>query len=473
MLFLSRLFLGLLLLGNAAVVSAAEARNVQIAEEPLPFNELMDRFSQEIAYEMERSSLNRAGMIEFTTVSEQNVRTLARNDYLSFPLLCASRLERKIQGKLSGETFKVLSSEQTQRALKSAGLEPNGLFSKDGARTVKEVTINGKPLACLIVGTFVSLEGKNLGVKCGVWDIFRMRPILVVAGVAALSVNELGAFKNFFPKDALNELKPSETASTKPVAPSRTEWSGVSRPTNKEKAKKEKEEEEETERQATAEDPIPPRPVFSPEFSFPVDVQVRNPETDRYETRPIEIVNGQLYVPLRLDEVYQIVIKNKTESEVALRLLVDGLNTHPERIDGETTVGARVGLDEARFWILRPTRPTRKDPNAEGAKIRGFYERVGDSGSLREFTVTTIEESLGARREFTDFAGDITLAFYSLLPSTRGGETKGIATGLGNRVSDSVQVFGGREVDRPLSIYHLRYATPEAIAVMKGTSNNE
>jgi hypothetical protein len=443
-------------LGWKTSVLAAEVRKIQIAEKPVPLNELIDRFSAEIAGEMKQNDTNRAGMLEFTLYDSSGYRTMARNEYLSFPIFCSSRLERKINTKLNDNTFKVLSSETTQKAFKEAGLTPSSLFTSKSKKIIKEITINGKPITCLIVGTIIGLEGKNLTLQCGVWDILRMKATVVVTGIAALASNELGFFQDWLPNGFLaeNSLQASaeEDVTEENIRPSE------SRP------KQEKQDLTGKKKEKTLQS------VFSPDFPFPVDIQVKNNSTNRYESRPMEIINGQLYIPFQLGEVYQIVIKNRTESQVGLRLFVDGLNTHPEKIDGETIIGARVGLDEGRFWILRPTRPTSKDPFAEGAKIRGFYEKIGNSGSLREFQITAVSNSLAAVREFTENVGDITLAFYSFqeepVEATKGIDP--VATGLGQRVQDrDIKIISGRKIDRPLSIYHIRYATPDAIALLK------
>jgi hypothetical protein len=138
-----------------------------------------------------------------------------------------------------------------------------------------------------------------------------------------------------------------------------------------------------------------------------------------------------------------------------MRLLVDGLNTLPQKMPDkgvETYVVAPpVSLDEARFWVLDPEHSTRY-------AVRGFVTKTGVEGALREFTVVDSADSLAARQRFTEQIGVITVAFYA--PA---GETRGIGTGAGRERSEDIGEREGFRAGNLLAVLHIRYVEPSSL----------
>ena len=150
-----------------------------------------------------------------------------------------------------------------------------------------------------------------------------------------------------------------------------------------------------------------------------------------------------------------------------MRLLVDGLNTLLEK---ESTKGAeihvigkRVSLDEARPWALDPVDT---DPRLKGIwAVRGFVTEIGAQGKLREFTVVDAQESLAARRQFTDQIGLITAAFYA--PDDGASKGRGIGTAAGKEREESI-LYADKKLHcgNLLGVVHIRYVEPDELAKM-------
>jgi hypothetical protein len=142
-----------------------------------------------------------------------------------------------------------------------------------------------------------------------------------------------------------------------------------------------------------------------------------------------------------------------------MRLLVDGLNTLPEKesTKGVQTVivGKRVNLDAAEAWELDPA-------DATLYAVRGFVTEVGVQGKLREFTIVDADQSLAARQKFTDQIGIITAAFYDPASGSRA-----VGTGLGRERKEEILESRHLKPGNLLSVVHIRYV--EADAIPSGT----
>jgi hypothetical protein len=161
------------------------------------------------------------------------------------------------------------------------------------------------------------------------------------------------------------------------------------------------------------------------------------------------------FIPVRKGEVYELWIENRSGQVVLMRLLVDGLNTLPEKdtTKGVQTVviGKRVNLDQARHWELDPA-------ESRVFAVRGFVTEVAAQGKLREFVVVDAEESLAGRQKFTDQIGIITAAFY-----TPAGTQRGVGTGLGKERTEEFLKSRELEPGKLLSVVHLRYVDATAL----------
>ena len=201
-------------------------------------------------------------------------------------------------------------------------------------------------------------------------------------------------------------------------------------------------------------------PLADPQFPMRVRIMVGNQE------RKGVFRDGELHVPVKPGEVYRIQVENGKDHGLFLRLLVDGLNTLPERVwtkgveveaapRREVAAAQPVNLAEARAWWL--------DPPAAGQTaavygVRGFFSQVGDNAKYNEFRVVDAHQSQAARIGFADQAGLITAAFYQPVPKpTRTGE-RGLGTALGDEYQTQTEMYKGDNVPGPLlAVIHIRY----------------
>ena len=179
------------------------------------------------------------------------------------------------------------------------------------------------------------------------------------------------------------------------------------------------------------------------------------------ERKPVQRGND-LIVTLDEGEVYSVWIDYRdvgprTSETVFMRLLVDGLNTMPEKLSTKGVQtwewGKRVNLSEARYWVLDPSKRRRW-------AVKGFYTGVGTgSDTYREFTVVDSQNSLAARQHFTDNIGLITAAFYE-----REGGQRAVGTDAGTEREEQVGLYKkGGKVGNLLGVIHLRYVSSDAL----------
>ena len=194
-----------------------------------------------------------------------------------------------------------------------------------------------------------------------------------------------------------------------------------------------------------------PHPMSKPNARFQVHLVVDG------KRRQATFKDNDMYVPVRDGEVYEIWVENHTDQTVMMRLLVDGLNTLPQRVEdakGIATyeIAPRVHLDDARPWVLDPEK-TRL------WAIRGFVTETGAQGKLNEFKVTAADRSLAARQQFTDNIGIITAVFYS----AGNARTGPLGTTFGAERTEDLTERVGKRVGGLLSVINLRYVDAETL----------
>ena len=201
-------------------------------------------------------------------------------------------------------------------------------------------------------------------------------------------------------------------------------------------------------------------------FRVTFEVKRRN---QYVQVRPI-YKDGKVFIPLEKGDVYRLRIHNPLTETIHARVLIDGLNTLPERIAAPEPVkfmavasdnemeyieslrasGAVVvqdesgqfyqaaaprGLDDARTWIFAPGRE---------AIIPGFIHEVGASGNYKEFRVTDASFSVGGQTNFTSQLGLVTIGFFTAVPSepvvTDTAGLRTVGTGMGYKYRRPVVV---------------------------------
>lgn len=211
-------------------------------------------------------------------------------------------------------------------------------------------------------------------------------------------------------------------------------------------------------------------------LNFPFTVEIHVKDSNGYFQKREGIVKGNDYhVKLRKGEVYRIQITDRSTQVVFMRLLVDGLNSLPEKMnihdkgvyvepvtgEGEWVVAPRVNLAESRAWYLEPaTVGLNGEIKPMTYGINGFFKESNDGNDdhYNEFVVTDAPDSAAARKEFTQQIGLITAAFYQ---SVSPPGPKRLGTGLGKEYKQYVEKYQGDKVPGGLiGVVHIRYDEP-------------
>jgi hypothetical protein len=320
----------------------------------------------------------------------------------------------------------VLDQRRLQQALKSQKFTLADLGSGEA---LKELSAKAGGLPAIAQGTLRSRAGRIVTLQCKLLQTNSDDLAGSVGGTAVLDESEWAMLGKSaaVPMDA-----------RVPKAPT-----ADSKPNSEEDAAVEKMDE-----QAQG-----PHPLSDARFPFRVTIKVAGKE------RKGVFKGNDYFVPLRQGENYEVWIENRTKKDTMMRLLVDGLNTLPEKEDtkGISTeiIGKRVNLSEARPWYLDGKKPV----NA----VIGFATQTGAAGKTDLFTVVDAEKSLAARQNFSDSVGMITAAFYETAkPKTRGP----IGTDRGQEVGQDLTERKG-EVGKLLGVVHIRYVDAEALPAAK------
>lgn len=185
------------------------------------------------------------------------------------------------------------------------------------------------------------------------------------------------------------------------------------------------------------------------------------------------------YVSIPQGRTYSIGIENRAGKPVFLRLLVDGLNTLPDRpllekrdkfeaavkdSSSKLLPAQHVSLTNARAWYCE----------GEMYEVRGFFTSFENGGtglstdaSLRQFVVTDARSSEAATQGYFKDIGIITAAFYEpvdteITMGTNSGNGAVAGTRLGKELTEKVEAYRENQTaGRLLGVVHLRYGIPK------------
>ncbi len=206
-------------------------------------------------------------------------------------------------------------------------------------------------------------------------------------------------------------------------------------------------------------------PLADPSFPYRVSLVV-----DGQRREPV-FRGSEALVPVAAGERYQVRIENHSQEPVFLRLLVDGLNTLPERVltgkgvrvevlpRAERLPAQPVNLSEARAWRLDAPLAGR---TSRAYVVRGFYSQVGDDSRYNVFQVVDARDSQAARLGFAEQVGQITAAFYQ--PVLKSVGQRSVGTALGPEYRTQTELYRGETMPGPLrDVVHLRYVSTDSL----------
>ena len=354
----------------------------------------------------------------------------ARDSFAADPVLFAKELENRLISKLTTDRCVLYPKEKLEDRWDKANMKPEDIMTGNCKTFLENILVEGKPLSAMIVGYFKNPNSHSF--TCGLIDAGTMKPLFVTNCV--IESREVFHLENY------------------------------------------------------------------PEY--PIQIQVKTKQRDgseKYENRPIQRIREKYYVQLRKGEVYQVVLWNFSplevgSPEVGFRVLVDGMNSHPEKdspiipgqalredvssqksFKGDFVAGKLIPPRNANFWVLRPTPLLPNGSWPQGAQIKGFYSELGENSTYREFTVSDAKDSIAARSEKSNTIGQITVGVYELEPKKRGNIDRGVVGAepdLGTRAGDekksgNIKVVPGKDVGKSKFVIDIYYLTPESLQKLK------
>jgi hypothetical protein len=407
--------------------SGIEGVPVVVHLKPQPLKQVLADMAEQLADAIADRDYGKVGVLEFTNVTPAGKEVLGANFGLLGPY-CAVEVERQLIDQGTGK-FSVVDRKRLMKALNDQNF---GLADLSSTSALQELSTRTDDMPVLAHGTLRGRHGQLVSLECKLTETTGDATIASVAGTAFINESEwamMGLSGEVKPEDHTAPSTGDQADGDPDVIDGLDE---------------------------RAENGL--HPCVDPKFPYRVFLVVDGKE------RQGKVVGTDYVVGLRKGEKYQIWIENRKpqsqRSPVMMRVLVDGLNTLPEKLDTKGLVtyewARRVNLDDARTWELHP--------NRDKVAIAGFVTKVDNSGKpdmrgeMREFLVTDLEKGLAARQHFTDNVGMITVAFYG----TDSGGRRGISTTGGDAISARFDAARGYQIGDMLGAVNIRYVDADA-----------
>ena len=400
--------------------------DVIVQMRPISYKKLIDNLAEQMDAVIRLEGIERVGIVP--QFDRDAAGDLLGRDYGLWTANAPAELANRLADKSQGD-YRVLAVNAVRELL-----QEKGITSKDiGKNKSKNIRIEGKNLPALIGGRIESLPARTIALRCTLINLTDQANLGSAVGTALLSGAEPG----------MNGVSgPAE-----PVA-------GTDDP------------ETPPELRPVSIDAKTDHPLSDPSFPYRVRIVVKDTD-DKLIDRQLTFDGNQCHVALRRGEVFHINVTNNSDNPAFARILVDGLNTLPEKSrvkgvhieprtddwDGEYRQAQPVNLVEAQAW--GPLEPGRE------YGFTGFYLETGADAVYDEFKVVDAQQSFASQAGYTDQLGLITVAFFDLEkkppPAPDGGKgAHGI--GSGGRYKTQTDVYTGDHIPgRMLAVVHIRY----------------
>ncbi len=406
--------------------------------QPQGLKQVLADISEQLALAVEEHQFPKVGVLEFT--NDTRVGELLGADFGLLGRYCSEEVERRLMDLGTGK-FSVVDRRRLQTALSEQRFKINDLAS---TVALKDLSAKSGGMPVIAIGTLRNRAGRVITLQCKLVQTDSDDLAGSAGGTAVLNESEwamLGHSVAVRPEDRPPPAPPS--GNTPVIAPADQLIQNLDQSAQG------------------------PHPLLDPNFPFRVWLKVGTVDANGQfngQERPLVFRGNNCFAPVRKGEVLHIHLENKSGQLVLMRLLVDGLNTLPEKITSTVVENGRekgivtyqwgqhVNLSEARPWVLDPA-------DASRFAVRGFVTETGPQGKLREFTVVDADQSLAARQQFTDQLGLITAAFYA--PGGTGRGPLGIQAGR-ERSEDLTEQQG--KAGHLLGVVHLRYVDADTLA---------
>jgi len=386
---------------------------------PRTLNQVLADVGEQLAWALEEQGIGKVGVLEFT--NDTRLGELLGADFGLLGRCCAAKLEQQLVSCGSGK-YRVVNRRLLQSALRAQEFSLTDAGSPEALGRLSEAAGG---MQAILLGTLRNRVGRTIHIHCELLRTDNEELAESAGGVALLNESEWAMIGRSVHVKA-EDRRPPFPDSPEAKLP------------EADRVIKQLDERAEG-----------PHPLLDPAFPYSVRIRV-----GRKERKP-RFRGNDCFVALKKGEVYDISVENKSGHVTMMRMLVDGLNTLPQKTSekGLATyvIAPPVSLDEARAWVLDPEHSTRN-------VVRGFVTKTGAEGEIREFTVVDSADSLAARQKFTEQIGVITVAFYA--PA---GPARSVGTAAGRERVADLRERAGFAVGNLLSVVHIRYVEPEAL----------
>jgi uncharacterized caspase-like protein len=415
------------------VRSGVEGTPTVVALMPQPLSVVLADIAEQLASAIEERKLGRVGVLTFHDHTPGGEEAIGAN-FGNIGKYCSEELHRQLQDAGAGK-FSVIDRRRLNEAIAKNDFRIASLGSTRSLVNLSK-DVDGMPV--LVVGSLLSRKGRVIHLECKLQQTDSdTDPGVVVGGSAALNESQwamLGISSVVRPEDRRPEYREDS------VIQDSVEAQVIERIDNRAQGQRS-------------------HPFLDPTFEFNVEMIIDG------NVRKGEFRGNDYFVPVKKGEIYKIRVTSRTSQPMMMRLLVDGLNTLPEKEKSKGVVteewGAHVDLSEARAWVLDP-----KGPELKGGlpvwNIPGFATTTGTNGRIREFLISDAENSLAARQKYTDEIGLITAAFYFAGDGSRSG-SGALGTQAGDEVSMDLTERAGLKVGNLRGVVHIRYVDEEAL----------
>ena len=397
-------------------------KNTVMRLRPGSLKQLLDDMAEALDVLIRLADIERVGIVpEFTSGTSGQV--LGR-EFGALATNCPVELADRLAAK-SGGDYRVVSINAVREVLQAEGIAPKDI----GTSKCRGISIEDNRLPALIAGRVESLRARTMALQCKLIDTASGDIHGIAGGTARLCGSE-SAMQGVSGR-AQPVVEPGEPSPSPQLQPARI-------------------------------DAVAGHPLGDQSFPYQAQIMVRDND-GKLRERKGTFSGNDCHVTLRRGEIFRVYVANRSQKPAFVRVLVDGLNTLPEKsqtkgfyvepkLVDRWRQAQPVNLIEARAW--GPLEP------GQEYSIRGFYLRTGTNAVYNEFKVVDAAQSLASEAGYTDQLGLITVAFYDPKkkpPPPPPGQRRG-GVGRGGRYHTQTDTYTGPyEPGRLVAVVHIRY----------------
>ena len=414
--------------------------NVVLQMRPISYKKLVGNLAEQMDAVIRLKGIERVGVVpQFACGTTE---PLSRQDFGLWTTNAPAELVKELANKSRGN-YRVIGVNTVRELLQEKEISEEDI----GTSKSRGLTIEGRNLPALICGRIESLSPQTIALRCCLRDVTDGAVLGLAGGTTAIADAEAGG--------------------TATLSGAEAGMSGVSG---------------EAELVAGSGDADTPPELRRVEIDAEADNPLRDAESPyrariivkdsdgHFCNRDLNFHGNRCSVALAKGEVFRIIMSNRSTKPVFARVLVDGLNTLPEKSStkgvfveprtrdwhGDYCQAQPVNLIEAQAW--GPLEPE------EEYGVSGFFLDTGENAVFDEFKVVDAQRSLAAHSGYTDQLGIITVAFFEMQkkPPPSAANPKGArghrGVGRGNRYNTQTDVYEGDYLPgRMLAVLHIRY----------------